>query len=126
MSDSHYRISVTVRSQYLPEHSSSHDGTHAFAYTITLRNEGRIAAQLISRYWRIEDETDKLVEVSGLGVVGRQPLLAPGETFEYTSGCQIASPRGTMRGEYFFVAEDGHRFEVPVPQFVLAVPRTLH
>lgn len=126
MSDSRYQIRITVSSQYLPEHSTPDEGNHAFAYTVRIRNEGQVGAQLISRYWHVEDESGKVVEVRGLGVVGQQPLLAPGETFEYTSGSRIATPNGSMQGEYFFVAEDGHRFEVPIPLFLLAAPRTLH
>lgn len=126
MSDPRYRIHVSVRSQYLPDQSAPDDATFSFAYTVTIRNDGKIPAQLISRHWHIEDESGKVIEVSGLGVVGQQPLLAPGESFEYTSGSQIATPKGSMQGEYFFVAEDGHRFEAPIPIFVLAMPRTLH
>ncbi len=126
MSDPRYRISISVRSQYLPEQSAPDDRTFSFAYTVTIRNEGQVPAQLISRYWHIEDESGKVVEVRGLGVVGQQPLLGPGESFEYTSGSQIATPKGSMQGAYFFVAEDGHRFEAPIPMFLLAMPRTLH
>jgi ApaG protein len=126
MSDPRYRISISVRSQHLPEQSAPDDGTFSFAYTVTIRNDGEVPAQLISRYWHIEDEAGKVIEVRGLGVVGQQPLLAPGESFEYTSGSQIATPKGSMQGSYFFVAEDGHRFEAPIPMFLLAMPRTLH
>jgi ApaG protein len=126
MPDSRYRVSVQVQSQYLPEQSVPGDRMFAFAYTVTIRNDGSVPAQLVSRHWHIEDETGKVVEVDGLGVVGQQPLLAPGESFEYTSGSQIGTPKGSMQGSYFFVAEDGHRFDVPIPLFVLAMPRTLH
>jgi len=81
---------------------------------------------LISRHWIIRDERDEVIEVKGLGVVGQQPFLQPGEKFEYTSGSRIATPVGTMRGSYFFVAEDGARFDQPIAEFTLAVPRTLH
>lgn len=126
MPDSRYRVSVQVQSQYLPEQSVPGDRMFAFAYTVTIRNDGSVPAQLVSRHWHIEDETGKVVEVDGLGVVGQQPLLAPGQSFEYTSGSQIGTPKGSMQGSYFFVAEDGHRFDVPIPLFVLAMPRTLH
>lgn len=99
---------------------------HFFAYTLTIRNTGQVAAQLISRHWIITDSDNHVQEVKGLGVVGHQPLLPPGEQFEYTSWAVIATPVGTMRGEYFCVAEDGERFEAPVPEFALHMPRTLH
>jgi ApaG protein len=85
-----------------------------------------VAAQLISRHWVITDANNHIDEVRGLGVVGHQPLLAPGEQFEYTSGTALATPQGSMTGEYFCVAEDGHQFEVSIPEFVLSLPRTLH
>jgi len=90
------------------------------------RNEGSVAAQLISRHWIITDAQGLVQEVRGLGVVGAQPLLQPGETYEYTSGASIATPVGTMRGTYQMVAEDGTRFEASIPQFTLSVPRVLH
>jgi ApaG protein len=97
-----------------------------FTYTITIKNNGDIPAQLISRHWVITDANNHVQEVAGLGVVGHQPLLKPGEQFEYTSGTQLATQQGSMRGEYFCVAEDGHRFEVNIPEFVLTLPRALH
>jgi ApaG protein len=97
-----------------------------FTYTITIKNTGSVPAQLISRHWVITDASGKKQEVRGLGVVGHQPLLKPGEEFEYTSGTQLETAQGSMAGEYFFVAEDGHRFEVPIPEFVLSLPRALH
>lgn len=121
-----YDLSVTVKTQYLPEQSSPERDNFVFAYTITIKNTGTIAAQLISRHWVITDANDRIQEVSGLGVVGHQPLLQPGEQFEYSSGTQMATAQGSMTGEYFCVAEDGHRFEVKIPEFVLTLPRTLH
>jgi len=85
-----------------------------------------VAAQLVARHWLITDHRGGVQEVRGLGVVGHQPLLKPGEQFAYTSGTSLATPQGTMRGEYFCVAEDGHRFEAPIPEFGLSLPRTLH
>jgi len=126
VSDKRYQFRIDVQSQYLPEQSKPDDGQYAFAYTIRISNTGNVASQLISRHWIIRDETGRLIEVKGLGVVGHQPLLKPGESFEYTSGSQIATPTGTMRGSYFCVAEDGHRFEVPIAEFALSMPRTLH
>ena len=121
-----YDFTVTVKTQYLPEQSNPDQSHYVFAYTILIRNTGTVAAQLISRHWVITDASNKIQEVSGLGVVGHQPLLQPGEQFEYTSGTQLATPQGSMTGEYFCVAEDGHRFEVKIPEFVLSLPRTLH
>lgn len=121
-----YQFSVAVQPQYLPEHSDPAEQRYAFAYTIQIRNTGSVAAQLISRHWIITDSSDAIQEVKGLGVVGHQPLLQPGEQFEYTSWTTIASPVGAMRGAFFCVAEDGERFEVPVDEFALVMPRTLH
>jgi len=123
---SEYAFSVAVRTQYMADQSDPDRGRYAFAYTITIHNIGEVAAQLISRHWIITDSDNQVREVKGLGVVGQQPLLAPGEQFEYTSWAVIATPVGTMRGEYFCVADDGERFEAPIAEFALHVPRTLH
>jgi ApaG protein len=124
--DSRYDIAVSAATQYLPEQSDEATGRYVFAYTITLRNTGSLAAQLISRHWIITDSQGLVQEVRGLGVVGAQPLLQPGESFEYTSGASIASAVGTMRGSYQMLAEDGARFEAPIAEFTLSVPRVLH
>ena len=121
-----YEFTVTVRTQHLPEQSKPDRDQFVFSYTITIKNTGSVPAQLISRHWVITDANNNVQEVSGLGVVGHQPLLKPGEEFEYTSGTQMATPQGSMYGEYFCVAEDGHRFEVPIPEFVLSLPHALH
>jgi len=121
-----HEISVTAQMQYLPEQSDEPGGRYVFAYTITIRNACSLAAQLISRHWIITDAQGLVQEVRGLGVVGAQPLLQPGESFEYTSGTSIATPVGTMRGSYQMLAEDGSRFEAPIPEFTLSVPRVLH
>jgi len=121
-----YEASVTTQTQYLAEQSDEAAGRYVFAYTINIRNTGSIPAQLISRYWIITDGRNQVQEVRGLGVVGAQPLLKPGESFEYTSGTAIATPVGTMRGSYQMVAEDGTQFEAPIPEFTLSVPRILH
>jgi ApaG protein len=117
---------VSAQTQYLAEQSDEAAGRYVFAYTITLRNTGEVAAQLISRHWIITDAQGLVQEVRGLGVVGAQPLLQPGESFEYTSGAAIATSVGTMKGSYQMVAEDGTRFEAPIPEFTLSVPRVLH
>jgi ApaG protein len=121
-----YQFSISVRPQFVPEHSRPDEDKFLFAYTVTIRNTGDVAAQLISRHWIITDANNKVEEVQGLGVVGEQPTLQPGEAFEYTSGCPIATPVGSMRGSYQCVAADGTRFEAPIPEFLLSMPRTLH
>ena len=121
-----YRVEVSARTQYLPEQSDETAGRYVFAYTITIRNTGNVTAQLVSRHWVITDAESQVQEVRGLGVVGEQPLLKPGEAFEYTSGTAIATQVGTMRGAYQMVAEDGTRFDAAIPEFTLSVPRVLH
>lgn len=121
-----YQFSVSVRTQYLTDKSDPEQEQFVFAYTITIKNVGKIAAQLISRHWVITDANNHIEEVRGLGVVGHQPLLQPGEQFEYSSGAVLQTQQGSMRGEYFCVAEDGHQFEADIPEFVLSLPRTLH
>ena len=114
-----YQIHVNVTPTYLPHQSSPDEGLYVFAYTIQITNTGSVAAQLISRTWNINDAEGAHEKVRGLGVVGQQPLLQPGESFEYTSGTRLRTPTGTMHGSYFCVAEDGERFEVDIPMFVL-------
>ena len=121
-----YAIDVAAATQYLAEQSDEAVGRYVFAYTITLRNTGSVAAQLISRHWIITDAQGLVQEVRGLGVVGAQPLLEPGQSFEYTSGTAIATAVGTMKGAYQMVAADGTHFEAPIPEFTLSVPRVLH
>jgi ApaG protein len=122
----HYEVAVSAAVQYLPEQSDEKAARYVFAYTITIRNTGNVTAQLISRHWIITDSQGLVQEVRGLGVVGEQPVLRPGESHRYTSGTAIATPVGTMRGSYQMVAEDGTRFEAPIPEFTLSVPRVLH
>ncbi|RZJ16369.1 MAG: Co2+/Mg2+ efflux protein ApaG [Haliea sp.] len=114
-----YQISCAVEPQYVAEQSSPEDGVFGFAYTVTVTNTGDVAAQLIARHWVIADARGHKEEVRGLGVVGQQPLLKPGESFQYSSGARLRTASGTMHGSYFFVAEDGHRFDAPIPMFVL-------
>ncbi|ODU36752.1 MAG: Co2+/Mg2+ efflux protein ApaG [Thiobacillus sp. SCN 63-374] len=121
-----YRISVNVNTTYLAEQSDPSADRYVFAYTVTIANTGTVAAQLISRHWIITDAENVTQEVKGLGVVGEQPLLRPGESFEYTSGTALATPVGTMRGSYQMAAEDGNKFDAEIPQFTLAMPRVLH
>ncbi len=121
-----YDMSVTVVPRYLPDQSDPERRQFVFAYTVRITNTGAHPAQLISRHWVITDGDERTEEVRGLGVVGKQPLLPPGESFEYTSGCPLPTPVGTMRGTYHCVGENGVPFEVDIPEFVLAMPRTLH
>jgi ApaG protein len=121
-----YEITVSAAVEYLPDQSDEKTGRYVFAYRISIRNTGEATAQLISRHWIITDSQGLVQEVRGLGVVGNQPVLRPGESHEYTSGTAIATPVGTMRGSYQMVAEDGTRFEAPIPEFTLSVPRVLH
>ncbi|MBU3647406.1 MAG: Co2+/Mg2+ efflux protein ApaG [Limnohabitans sp.] len=114
-----YQFKVEVQPQYLPEQSDPEGGLYLFAYTITITNVGTVAAQLISRTWSVNDAEGMHEKVKGLGVVGHQPLLKPGEQFEYTSGTRLRTPTGTMHGSYFCVAEDGEKFDVDIPMFVL-------
>ena len=121
-----YEFTVSVSPRFLPEQSDPENDKYLFAYTIRIVNSGQIAAQLMSRHWIITDANQNVEHVRGPGVVGEQPRLAPGEAFEYTSGCPLPTPFGSMKGSYEFVAEDGTAFEVPIPEFLLTVPRTLH
>lgn len=116
---SKYQFSCEVSPQYLPEQSAPEQGLYGFSYTVTVTNTGDVPAQLISRHWVISDANGHNEEVKGLGVVGQQPLLRPGESFQYTSGSRLRTASGTMHGNYFCVAEDGERFEVAIPLFVL-------
>jgi len=121
-----YDMTVSVVPRYMPEQSDPAQQRYVFAYTVRITNTGTQPAQVISRHWIITDGMQRTEEVRGLGVVGQQPLLPPGETFEYTSGCPLSTPVGTMRGTYHCVGENGVPFEVESPEFMLAMPRTLH
>jgi len=116
---SKYQFTCEVEPQYLSEQSTPDEDLYAFAYTITITNTGDVTAQLIARHWVIDDAQGHTEEVKGLGVVGHQPLLRPGESFQYTSGTRLKTPTGSMRGSFFCVAEDGERFESPVNGFTL-------
>ena len=126
--DTNKRYDITVEPvvQYLEDQSDEAAHRYVFAYRMTIRNTGSEPAQLISRHWVITDANGKVQEVRGLGVIGEQPRLAPGERYQYTSGTEIATPVGTMRGSYQMVADDGTRFDANIPEFTLSVPRVLH
>lgn len=117
-------IQISVQTVYMPEQSKPRSGRFVFAYTIKISNEGQHPAQLRRRHWIITDATGEEREVEGEGVVGAQPLLHPGESFEYTSGCVLDTPHGAMRGSYTMLRPDGYCFEAPIEAFVLAIPQT--
>jgi len=130
-----YQFTVEVVPEYLPDQSAPEEDQYVFAYTITITNTGDATAQLISRTWNVNDANGHTDKVKGLGVVGQQPLLKPGQAFEYTSGTRLRTPTGTMHGSFFCVAEDGEKFDADIPMFVLDAlsgqsgtggPRTLH
>ena len=124
MTKPEFSCSVSVR--HLAEQSDPQSNQYAFAYTVTIRNPGDVTAQLIARHWIITDASNRVQEVKGLGVIGEQPLLQPGETFEYSSGSVIATAVGTMRGSYQMRATDGTEFDADIPEFTLSMPRVLH
>jgi len=124
--DTDYQIEVRVDARFVDDQSQPANDRYVFAYTITLQNAGSVPARLISRHWIITDANGKIEEVRGDGVVGEQPWMRPGDSFEYTSGAVIETAVGTMRGSYQLLADDGTHFEAPIPQFTLSVPRTLH
>lgn len=119
-------MKVEVTPRYIEEQSDPARSQYVFAYTVRILNTGSAAAQVISRHWVITDGNEQVEEVRGLGVVGQQPLIAAGDVYEYTSGCPLTTPFGTMRGSYHCVGENGVPFEVEIPEFVLTLPRTLH
>jgi ApaG protein len=119
-------FTCTVATRYLPDQSSAQEDAYAFAYTVTIRNAGAQPAQLVARHWVITDSAGHTEEVRGLGVIGQQPLLKPGEQFEYTSWTRIATPRGRMHGTFFCISEDAHWFESPIEPFELSQAQALH
>jgi len=127
MSDKQFHsISVTVHTRFIDEQSAPADNRYVFAYTIRIANTGNVPAKLLTRHWIITDANGKVQEVRGDGVVGEQPHLKPGEDFHYTSGAVLETSVGTMRGSYQMLADDGHRFDAPIAQFTLSIPRTVH
>jgi ApaG protein len=121
-----YEFSVSVETAFVADQSDVGQNRYVFSYSITITNTGTVPAQLISRHWVITDANDTVQEVRGLGVVGVQPLLKPGEHFEYSSGTVLNTPVGTMRGSYHMTAEDGVQFDSEIAPFTLSMPRVLH
>ena len=115
-------ISVTVTPRFMPEESSPDDGRYFFAYTVEIINQGLERVQLRARYWKIVDGHGQIQEVRGAGVVGKQPVLGPGESFHYTSGCPLTTPDGTMEGAYVMVTASGETFDAAIPAFSLDSP----
>ena len=119
-------INVSVKTTFLPAQSAPDQNRYVFAYTITITNSGEVPAKLVTRHWVITDANNRIQEVRGEGVVGEQPHIAPGSSFEYTSGTVLETPVGVMRGSYQMVADDGTSFDAEIPPFTLSTPRTLH
>lgn len=124
-SDKH-QIQIDVRTTYLPGQSEPGQNRYVFAYTITITNSGSVPARLVTRHWIITDANEQTREVHGEGVVGEQPYLLPGTSFQYTSGTILETPVGTMQGSYQMIADDGTAFDAEIPSFTLSIPRTLH
>ncbi|GLX79131.1 protein ApaG [Thalassotalea insulae] len=119
-------FNVSVTTAFIPQQSNEREQRYTFSYTITITNHGSKSAQLLSRYWLITDANDDKSTVVGEGVVGQQPVIAPGEHFEYTSGCILKTPVGTMEGHYQFIDPDKQMFDVAIPVFRLAQPNILN
>ena len=119
-------IKVDVETRYIEEQSNPEQNYFVFAYTITIQNQGRQTAQLLTRHWIITDSNHKVQEVKGDGVVGEQPILKPGEQFVYTSGTMLETSVGTMKGSYQMESGDGSKFDATIEEFVLSTPRILH
>jgi ApaG protein len=124
--DHEYRIEVSARSTFVRDQSVPDEDKYVFAYTVTIRNTGTVAAQLKTRHWIITDAKGNIQEVRGEGVVGEQPHLSPGESFRYTSAAMLETPVGTMHGSYQMTADDGTEFVAPIPPFGLALPNMIH
>jgi ApaG protein len=121
-----HKINIEVETNYLDDQSEPREQRYVFAYTITIRNEGDVPAKLLTRHWIITDANGRVQEVRGDGVVGEQPYLKPGQGFRYSSGAVIETPVGTMQGSYQMLADDGAKFDAPIPAFRLAMPGMLH
>lgn len=121
-----HQIQIDVRTVYLPGQSAPDANRYVFAYTVTITNSGSVPARLVTRHWIITNANERTQEVRGQGVVGEQPYLLPGSSFQYTSGTILETPVGTMKGSYQMIADDGTAFNAEIPSFTLSIPRTLH
>lgn len=126
MNDDAYKISVEVTPNYIEEQSRPEQGHYVFSYTVTIINDGKQSARLLTRHWVITDAMGETQEVKGDGVVGEQPHLKPGQGFQYTSGTMMKTPNGSMAGSYQMIADDGFHFDADIPEFYLLAPSTLH
>ncbi|WP_006787491.1 Co2+/Mg2+ efflux protein ApaG [Thiorhodospira sibirica] len=124
--DKPHDIRIQVQSFFVEAQSDPEQAQYVFAYTVTIRNEGKVAARLLRRHWIINDANGQVREVHGEGVVGEQPYLRPGEGFRYTSGAMIETPVATMQGSYEWIDDTGQTFKAPIPRFTLSIPRVLH
>ena len=121
-----YNIKVSVKTQYIETESRPEQSIYVFAYHITIKNIGEIAAKLMTRHWIITDSNGRVQEVKGDGVIGEQPYLQPGESYRYSSGTMLETPVGTMQGSYQMIADDGQHFDAEISPFLLALPNMLH
>ena len=121
-----HSLAINIQTQYVEEQSDPGQDRYAFSYTITIENDGSMPAKLLNRHWLITDANGKTQEVRGEGVVGEQPLLAPGESYQYTSGAILETPVGAMEGEYEMVDDQGRHFLAPIPPFSLSMPGLIH
>jgi len=126
MNETPYNIKIEVTPNYIEEQSKPDQGHYVFSYTVTIINEGSVAARLLTRHWVITDALGGTQEVKGDGVVGEQPYLKPGEGFQYTSGTMMKTPNGSMAGSYQMISDDGFHFDADIPEFYLLAPTTLH
>lgn len=121
-----HKIEIDIKTNYLPGQSAPDQNRYVFSYTVTITNTGAEPARLVTRHWIITDANEQMREVRGEGVVGEQPYLLPGTSFQYTSGTVLETPVGVMRGSYQMIADDGTKFDAEIPAFTLSIPRTLH
>ncbi|MDF0604285.1 Co2+/Mg2+ efflux protein ApaG [Neisseriaceae bacterium TC5R-5] len=126
MAEKVYSVMVVAEPHYIEEQSSIENDVYVFSYHIRITNTGTESAKLVSRHWLIIDANQQVQEVRGMGVVGEQPHLKPGEFFEYSSATHLKTPYGSMKGSYQMLADDGERFEVDIPEMTLVAPRVLH
>lgn len=121
-----YKFQISVNTQFIEEQSEPENERFVFAYTITIENTGEVGAKLDSRHWVITDANGEVTEVQGQGVIGEQPFIGPGKSYQYSSGAVIATPIGTMEGDYKMIGQGGVEFEAPIPVFSLTAPGILH